>query len=286
MPHEVYLCNRCKYSGVEKVVCINDAISFAILFWKMLGFVKAEVYTLFQSLPERHLKYFSNNKVIIRLITKLLRHAKKVMVLSSAAKSELAKIFDVPLDKIEVFYFGADLSFWKYKSYSITGRDYILTIGNDMNRDYKTLIKALAKDYNIIAVTQKKMEGGNIIVKTSISNSEVMELYHKARLVITPSVKLSVESSGLSTTVQAMSCGVPVLVSDSPPMRELFQENKHVFYYEPENPKSLACSVERVWNDQRLLSEVSSNARNVVVGCYPTRLCICLDTWRYLPALP
>lgn len=263
MPHEVYLCNRKKFNKVEKVLCINDAISFAVLFWKMIGCIKADVYTLFQSLPERRIKYFQDSKHIIRFISKLLSYARVIMVLSSAAKHELAKQFNVPLEKIEVFYFGVDLSFWQYKPFSMKDRDYILTVGNDMNRDYDIIVQALAKNYKVIAVTRKDV-GDSITVKTGISNHELMQLYHGARIVLTPSVKLLTESSGLSTTVQAMACGTPVLVSDSPPMRELFQESKHIFYYEPQNPNSLAEIAKKIWNNEILLSKLSVNARRLV----------------------
>lgn len=264
MPHEVYLCNSRKYTGVKKLVCINDAISFAVLFWKMMGCITADVYAIFQSLPERHLKYFPNRKIAVRFIAKLLTYAKRIMVLSSAAKYELTKAFGVPLDRIEVFHFGADLSFWKYREFNLSQRSYILTIGNDINRDYDTFTSALAGKYEIIAVTSRQINHPQISCRTGLTNHEMMGLYHGARLVVTPSVKLLTESSGLSTTVQAMASGSPVVISDSLPMRELFRESEHVFYYEPENPQSLADAVTRIWNDEKSLCKVSWNARKLI----------------------
>lgn len=264
MPHEIYLCHKEEYKIASKVVCINDAISLAVLFWKWMGKIDADVYTLFQSLPERHLKYFKNKTFRVRLISRLLSHATQIMVLSSSAKYEMAKTFHIPLNRISVFYFGVDLDFWEPKLFEMEERKYILSVGNDMNRDYQTLLKALDNQYEVIFVTKLPIKNRSAIVKNDITNSELRELYQKARIVVIPSVKLLTESSGLSTALQAMSCGVPVLLSDSLPMRELFTEDEHVFYYEPENPESLRSKLDSVWNDKRALEKVSSNGRSLI----------------------
>lgn len=268
MPHEVVLCHKDRFQHVSQVVCINDAISLAVLFWKWMGWVHSDVIALFQSLPERRLAYFRNSLFRVWAISRLLSQAKKIMVLSSSAKYELAKTFHIPLEKISVFYFGVDRDFWDYKPMVSEERRYLLSVGNDMNRDYSTLVQALNDTYETIFVTKKPIKSVSAVVKSGLSNGELRNLYQKARLVVIPSVKLLTESSGLSTTLQAMSCGTPVLVSDSLPMRELFKENEHVFYYEPENPRSLRSALERIWNDPAALERVSANGRNLVEEKY------------------
>jgi glycosyltransferase involved in cell wall biosynthesis len=264
IPFGTYWFHKDKYKNIDTVVCINDAISFSTLFWKKFGFIDAEVITLFQSLPERYNKYFKQKKIFIWIIKKLLNESNKILVLSSSAKYELSKVFDISLDKIEVFYFGADLSYWEYREYNIVNRNYILAIGNDMNRDYDTLFKALSKKYKIIVVSNKKINSNNIKQMGGLSNAEVKKLYYGAKIVVTPSIKLLSESSGLSTTVQAMSCGTPVLISDSLPMRELFKENKEIFYYEPENIESLRNKIDEIIEDEHLLQKISLEAREYI----------------------
>lgn len=264
IPFEIYLENRKSIHHAEIIFCNNDAISFSMLFWKKLGFIDAKVITLFQSLPERHNRYFKHNRLFVRFIKYLLSGSDKLLVLSSSAKSEMSKVFDVPSEKIEIFYFGADLSFWTYHEFKIDERDYILAIGNDMNRDFETLCNALSEKYKIIIVTGKKIKCKNIEIRSGLDNTEVKELYYGARLVITPSIKLLTESSGLSTTVQAMACGTPVVISDSLPMRELFTENSNILYFEPENVSSLSIKINEVWDNQELLNVISINARNLI----------------------
>ena len=88
-----------------------------------------------------------------------------------------------------------------------------------------------------------------------------MELYYGARIIITPSIKLFTESSGLSSSLQGMACGTPVLVSDSPSMRELFDENEEIFYFEPENPESLERKLINLWSNKLMLEKVSKKGK-------------------------
>lgn len=301
MSHEVVLCHRNKFKLTEKVVCINDAISFAFLFWRMFGLVRADVYTLFQSLPERHLKYFSHRPIFKFLIRQLLKQSRHVMVLSSAAKYELHRVFHVPLDKITVFFFGADISFWRYEKYHVDKRNYILSVGNDMNRDYKTLVDACRDRYDLVIVSNSlqgelsaqnsngfksclkkqvkkivgytrntKIDCNEVEILSNVTNEELRDLYHRAKLVVTPSCKVLTESSGLSTTVQAMSCGTPVLISDSLPLREMFTEHEHISYFEPENGEDLQRKLELLWDDAEVLETMSENARNIIEERYNT----------------
>lgn len=268
IPFGIYSLHKEKYKNNDTIICINDAISFSILFWKKFGFIDAKVVTLFQSLPERYDKYFKHKLIYVWIVKKLLQKSDKILVLSSSAKYDLSKKFNIELSKIEVFYFGADLDYWKYEEFNSSKRDYILAIGNDMNRDYETLIKAVSKKYKIILVSIKKIKSDNVEVRNNLSNNEVKELYYGAKIVITPSIKLLSESSGLSTTVQAMACGTPVLISDSLPMRELFKEDSEIFYFEPENICSLKNKINKIWDNEELLSKISSNARRIIVNKY------------------
>jgi len=156
------------------------------------------------------------------------------------------------------------LSYWKYKEFRFEERGYILAVGNDMNRDYKTLCKVVSGKYKTIIVTTNKISCKGVEIKSGITNDELLELYHGARIIITPSIKLLTESSGLSTTVQAMACGTPVLVSDSPAMRELFKEDEEIFYFEPEKSENLEKKLNELWGNNLLLERVSKNGRAII----------------------
>ncbi len=266
MPFGSYWFHRKQYKNIDIVVCINDAISFSTLFWKNIGVIDSKVITIFQALPDRYNKFFKHKKVFVWVVKKLLMQSDKILVLSSSAKYELSKVFNVPLKKIEVFYFGTDLNYWKYKKFNTNKRSYILTIGNDMNRDYDTFCANVPNKYKSIIVSSKKIICDGVEVRNGISNKEVRQLYYGARLVVIPSVRLLTESSGLRTAVQSMACGTPVLISDSVAMRELFKENEEIFYFEPEDSDKLLGKIDMIWGNKELLSRVSISARQKILS--------------------
>ena len=84
---------------------------YSLLFYKILGLIDAKLIVLMQSLSER-LKYFSWNKPLIYLISKMLNSADKVLTLSTCAHPPLQKTFKVPANKLSTFYFGVDVDYW------------------------------------------------------------------------------------------------------------------------------------------------------------------------------
>lgn len=258
-PLELYYEHKAEFADVDSVLCINDAISFAMLHCKKKGFIKSRVITLFQSLSERY-KYFKKFGFAKKMVADLLGYSDKILVLSSDAKQALIDHYSIEPERIVVFYFGIDDDFWSYKKYDFLEKEYVLTIGNDLNRDYRTFEAAVNQTYPAVAITKKRLHNSFIVKKNNLSFDEVKEAYYKARLVVIPVEKVKTESSGLSCTLQAMACGTPVLIADSPPMRELFVENEEIVYYEPGNSEDLAKKIKMLWDNRDLLEKISQNA--------------------------
>lgn len=268
MPLEIVFENFKEVRNSSVIMCVNDAISFAVLFFKKIGVLNAPVITLFQSLPERRLRYFSQIPFATYLVRTLLKESDHVLVLSSAAKWEMIKAFGVDINNVEIFHFGTDLSFWKAAGFD-DRENFILSVGNDHNRDYQTLISALPDRVRLKVVTQKPIPQSNHVeVLNGLDNKELRSLYQRALMVVTPSRKILNESSGLSSTLQAMACGAPVVVSDSLPMRELFGHKQAVSFYEPENPDSLRSKIELLMASKKEREVLSKRGQELVRSNY------------------
>jgi len=279
MPLEIYFENKKKIRESKVIVCVNDAISFSLLFAKMFGLVKGRIVVLIQSLPER-LKYFRRNKPLIFFIQKLLSKADLVLTLSDCAKRPLVKTFKVPAKKLLTFYFGVDLNYWK-AALKIKRKDFILSVGNDFNRDYETLVRAAPLDRRLVIVTKKKIDfkgKKNIRVVSDIPDRFLRHLYRSCSLVVIPSVKIKRESSGLSCALQAMVCGAPVLLSDSLPMREYFKEDKHVFFYKPEDADDLKNKIVMILSNPARASKAKTEAQSLVSRKFTTKQMV--RTWQ------
>lgn len=69
-------------------------------------------------------------------------------------------------------------------------------------------------------------------------------------------------SENMSTAImQAMSCGVPCLVSDIPGNRALIKENETGWFFETNHPEDLAKKIEQFLNNQLHPEEIAQNAR-------------------------
>lgn len=250
LPLDIYPLFRKKLKQADVIFCINDGISLGILFYKMLNLIDGKVVVLMHSLPER-LKYFRKRKLIVTFISKLLSHADYVLTLSDYAQKPLINTFKVLPDKLRTFYFGVDVDYWRPNPNG-ERKNFVLSVGNDMNRDFDTLVNAMPENVDLIIVTSKKVNTKgktNIKIISGVPDSKLRNLYQTCMVTVIPSIKVEYESPGLSCALQAMACKSPVLISDSPCIREYFTENEHIHYYEPENCLSLKDKLLQVMNN-------------------------------------
>jgi glycosyltransferase involved in cell wall biosynthesis len=264
LPLSIFFKHKKKYKNVDLIFCINDPISLSILFCKKFFFLKSKVITLFQSLTERNLKFYKNNIILKYMFRSLLNSSDQILVLSESAKNELQNYIGIDAGKIMVFDFGVDINFWTFKQTKKEDNDYILSVGNDMNRDFQTLINSLASYYKIKIVTKQKIVNENVEIYNNVTDIELRNLYQNARIVVIPSKKVMTESSGLSSTLQSMACGTPVVASFSLPFKEIFDDRTDILFFEPNNCESLKKIVDNYWNNSAELSNISKNAYEIL----------------------
>lgn len=272
LPLDIYPLFKKELKQADNVFCINDGISLGILFYKMLGLIDGKIIVLMMSLPER-LKYFRKHKLLISFISRLLTYADTVMTLSDYAQKPLIETFNVSPKKLKTFYFGVDANYWKHNPNS-ERKNFVLSVGNDMNRDYNTLVNAIPDDLDLVIVTSKKVNTKgkpNIKIISGISDSELRDLYQSCMVTVIPSIKVEYESSGLSSTLQAMACGSPVLISDAPTLREYFAEDEHIHYYEPGNSLSLKNKLLQIMNTYEESLNIAEQANTLVSNKFTTK---------------
>jgi glycosyltransferase involved in cell wall biosynthesis len=162
-----------------------------------------------------------------------------------------------------VFHFGVDTEFWK-PALKPKPDKYLLTVGNDPNRDYQTLIESLGTDYKLIMVTKHKVKvlaSQKVEVLANITDLELRKLYQGATAVVVPSKRVETESSGLSVSLQAMACGTPVIVSYSRALEEYFSDERSgCLYYKPEDKVSLRSAIIKLMNDEFFRKKLSGFA--------------------------
>jgi len=261
---DIFLKNFRKIEKSDDLVCTTDGCGLGLLFWKKMGFLKNEdIHFICQSLPDR-VEYFSQNRRLKKFYRALLNLSKKIYTLSEVEKEKLVKDFDIERNKVIVNYFGVDINFWK--PLSTNRENFILSVGNDMYRDYDLLVKSFPKDLKLKIITRKEIDlrnNGNIAVSTGYTDGELREIYNKSLFIIVPS-KRAFTTTGLSVTLQAMACGKAVILSKNIPFEEMFEHEKHCFFVEPENETGLKDAILYLCNNPELCYDIGNNARKLV----------------------
>ena len=273
LPIDIYLKYKKDIKWADEIVCTYDQVSVGILFWRLFGFLrKKKIHAVVMSLSER-IVYFKNIYPLRWFVSALLRRADHILTLSDAASDALAKEYKIDRKKIHTWIFGVDVDFWKQEDEDI--KYDIMSIGNDMNRDFATLTNAMRGDEQTILVTKKHVEhehGDSIVIVSGISNAEVNNLYNQSRMVVVPSIALKTESSGLSCLLQALACGRPVIVSDAPSLRELFEDEVHCLFYNPGSVDDLRKKIDLLKNDVDLAKKISAQGRELVLERYTCKV--------------
>ena len=120
------------------------------------------------------------------------------------------------------------------------------------------------KEYiRIIESIRERKLPGKVIFLGSKKQSELKKYYSAAESLIMPSLY---ESFGLAP-VEAMACGTPVLASRIGEMKRIVNEGKNGFTFPPDDPSSLARSLElfflqkdRLWSREKIRQNVVKNS--------------------------
>ena len=181
--------------------------------------------------------------------------------------------------------FYIDTNFWKDDDYRLQSKEKILFIGNDGNRDYDLLVNIAKrmKHRNFIFVssnsnlTSLEMENVEIIKGNwsgeYLSDKNIREIYSSSRMVILP-LKNSTQPSGQSVTLQAMSIGVPVIISLTSGFwdNENFIDEVNIFFEKDNNLDSWEMKIDNLFNEVDKLKYVSTNSAELIANNFDIKL--------------
>ena len=221
----------------------------------------------------------SNNRKIRIQLTRywwkmLASGADRILTVSEFSKKEIIKTLSLPEYKIRMIYNGLDKTFVRSDScsidkvltkYGISGR-YILYIGNfsphknvqGLVRAYSELPEGLKSSFNLVLVgsgderesLQEQVSDlglkGNVIFTGEAADKDLPSIYSGAELLVFPSFY---EGFGLPA-VEAMGCGIPVIVSRGTALQEIVSDAGVLV--DPHDTGSIREGMERLLTDCEL----------------------------------
>ncbi len=203
----------------------------------------------------------------------LLKDADILTFLSSKNLAFMEKIIpDIPKKQI---FFGISLKSFPLQRPKISPIDEnhikVLSLGNDIHRDWDTLIKALGNKENVFLRivthrlnTDKLKKYKNIEVIKGKTLKEIINYYRWADIVVVP-LKENLHASGITVTLEAVALGKPVICSDTGGLKDYFPDD--ALYYVPvEDPNAIYKAVITLAKDNSLRYTLITKAQEILIN--------------------
>lgn len=212
-------------------------------------------------------------------IIKVLECFYKIICIGSGEYDFYKREFPKLIDIFEFIPFGIDNIFWRSAGKKRKDR-YILFIGNDINKDYEFLIKLT--DAMIVCqfvfITNKmnnKVVPKNVRIINGdwrdeiLSDNEIRDYYNNSSIVILP-LKESLQPSGQSVALQAMSCGIPVLITKTKGFwdNENFIDNENIIFVEKNDIDLWVEKISYILNNRDIYKHISKESSEVIRKIY------------------
>ncbi len=263
----------------DKLIFVNEttfcSLMFLVLFLKI--FKKIDVYVFVMGLYSKKLRFPYIQNIHFFFIRVFISGTKKLFFLGQGELEKANKIHYKVSNKFRLFPFYIDTNFWQKNSNNeMSKNDSILFVGNDGNRDPHLFLKIVESlpdvqftaVTNIKEITNSKFNNLNIVNKKDnpkITDEELRSIYHNSKAVILP-LKESTQPSGQSVSLQAMSCGVPVIISLTNGFwdRGSFQNGIEIIFVENNSTEAWTNMIKEIIHNDLYLNKVKNSAQKLI----------------------
>ena len=264
-----------RMNGYDWVIGTTDSIGLALAYYRRRNWLKARVIFIEMGLSGELLNFKKDHWLGFflrkRVFNGLLKEC-ELICLGEGSYHFLREELSLEEGKLNRVLFGVDTDFWKVRE---RGRveGVILCIGNDRNRDFGVAIRVaeLLKDDDFKFITMRDLGvlPGNVELRKgdmrslTLSDAEVRELYYESLAVMVP-LKETLQPSGQSVTLQAMSCGVPVIITRTGGFWAFgdFKDRKHIIFVK--DTKSWLEAIKELRWSLKLREELSNEGSRLV----------------------
>lgn len=263
----------------DHLILINEGAAFSLLPLLIMikPFHKIKVSAFVMGLYSKKLNY-SKFKYVHNFLIKFLAIYLDNIFFLGIGEYNKAQKFHKNTKKLFFFPFCVDTDFWvNNKKYNTSKNRKILFVGNDGNRNTDLLleISKMLPEYEFTIVSKipelQNIKLNNVdLLKGSwgdekIDDKKLRDIYSDALIVVIP-LKESSQPSGQSVALQAMSMGVPVLISETEGFwdKEFFQNNVNLFLISPNSAQEWVDKIKYLSNNKNFLNQVSAEAQKVV----------------------
>jgi glycosyltransferase involved in cell wall biosynthesis len=256
---------RTRLDGFDCVFATTHTLGLAAAALHRVGRLRAKPFIFTMGLIEPQ-----TSDTRIAWLRRLLRGT----TLATLSLAEAAALRERLGPEVEVqdFVFGVDLDFWT--PLGEDAEDVVLSIGNDWNRDFATLVEAWRPEFprlTIITALPVDSRKPNVRVERgdwrsqAITDVRLRERLRRARLVVVP-LRDTLQPSGQSASMQAMACARPVVLTANRGLWDRAQLERHgaCSLVPPGDAVALATAVATLLADHEAARSMGLRARRML----------------------
>lgn len=256
-----------KMKNYDILLTTVDHNGFPITFLKYLSVIKTpQVYV---SMTLADTLRTTRSRLIINLYKRIMEKTSAIITLSELEAASIAELLRVPEDKIRTVPFGVDAEFFKPMEREIG--DYIMTIGKNVARDYRTLFQAV-KDVDVklmASVSRFNMKGLEIPSNVDVYYSHVPYLRYKEAIASAKFTAIPLPETesptGHSSILEIMAMGKAVILTR---IRSLFKTGLRDFencvFVKPGDAEDMREKIRYLLDNPDVAEKIGKNARRLV----------------------
>ena len=159
--------------------------------------------------------------------------------------------------------------------------DYIVSVGRDLGRDYKTLFEAV-RDLPIKVKVATKKEAilgltipNNVEINYDIPYEEMLSIYQNALFAIVPLREVAdpkgSDTSGQYGFLEPMACGKAVIATDKDTVRDYIENDTDGILVPHKNPSALRTAIKNLLENPKRATKLGVVAQRKVVQKFTSR---------------
>ncbi|MEK7505351.1 MAG: glycosyltransferase family 4 protein [Patescibacteria group bacterium] len=247
----------------------GSSILYMMVFKKI--FKTRRKFVLFNIGLQRTLTANKKNQFKYALISSLLKELDGVVCLANFQREQLESVYPFLRGKVSFVPLGVDTQFYQ-PGYEGRG-EYILSVGRDNGRDYKTVMEVVRKlperEFHIVCSKRNLENIGeipkNVKVFYDLSPSELHKKYQEAILLLLLTHQDSfldgADCSGQTVLLDAMANGLPVIISRKKYLGDYVTDGKEAILVDCYNATQTALAINSLLEDGEGRHRLALSAR-------------------------
>lgn len=248
------------YRHFDVIVSVDAPSAFLFVLLKRLLRLNKPVVVIDPPLDENYVNRH-------RLQRWILPYSERVVVFGHVQQEFLRKVYgdrvksEFVRHRIDSHFFAPDR-----RGQSDPAAPYLLSVGNDVSRDFETLISACSGlSCRVIVHTRKTPSGplpANMELHTEwLTYERLRDLYAGAVAVVVP-LRKTIHAGGVNNVLEAMAMGKAIVVSDSPGVADYVEHEKNACVVRTGDAGELRAALERILGDPDLRVKLGRGARH------------------------